>query len=86
MRAEREAECVAETDPLVRTVRHVAGGVASVLSGAGLSEERALRLQRAVESGAVLLGVHAEEGEASAVRKVLEGAGAGDIEVARWEE
>ena len=65
---------------------HVAGGIASVLSGAGLSEERALRLQRAVESGAVLLGVHAEEGEASAVRKVLEGAGAGDIEVARWEE
>jgi hypothetical protein len=65
---------------------HVAGGVASVLSGAGLSEERALTLQRAVESGAVLLGVHASEAEAPAVRKVLEGAGAGELEVARWEE
>ena len=65
---------------------HVAGSVASVLSGAGLTEERAEALQRAVESGAVLLGVHASEGEAAAIRDVLVASGGRDIEVARWDE
>ena len=65
---------------------HVAGGVASVLSGTGLPEDRALALQEAVESGAVLIGVHADEGEAGAVRKVLEEAAATTLEVALWEE
>jgi hypothetical protein len=64
---------------------HVAGGVASVLSGAGLSEERALALERAVESGAVLLGVHASEGEVAAVRSVLEAAGPVEVEVAHFD-
>jgi hypothetical protein len=65
---------------------HAAGGVASVLSGAGLAEERALSLQSAVESGAVLLGVHASEGEVTAVRKVLEDAVGSEVEVAHWDE
>jgi hypothetical protein len=65
---------------------HVAGSVASVLSRAGLTEERAEALQRAVESGAVLLGVHVADGEAEAVRDVLAAAGARDIEVAVWNE
>ena len=64
---------------------HVAGGVASVLSGAGLPEERAKQLQEAVEAGAVLLGVHAEEGQETAVRKVLEATAAEDITAAIWE-
>jgi hypothetical protein len=65
---------------------HVAGGVASVLSGAGLAEDRALALQNAVESGAVLIGVHAEEAEAGSVRKALQEAAATSVEVAVWEE
>jgi hypothetical protein len=65
---------------------HVAGGVASVLSGAGLAEDRALALQRAVESGAVLIGVHADEGEEIAVRRVLEEAAATIVDAAVWEE
>jgi hypothetical protein len=65
---------------------HVAGGVASVLSKAGLSGDRARRLQEAVESGAVLLGVHASAAEASAVGKVLQVAGAVEVEVAHWTE
>jgi hypothetical protein len=65
---------------------HVAGGVASVLSRAGLSEERALALQKAVESGSVLIGVHTGEGEARVVKKVLEEAAATSLEVAVWEE
>jgi len=65
---------------------HVAGGVASVLSGAGLSEERARALQSAVESGALLLGVHASDEEESAVRRVLEAHGAAEVEAANWDE
>ena len=66
---------------------HVAGSVASVLSGAGLSEARADALQRAVESGAVLLGVHASSPhDAAAVRGVLERAGAGEVDVAQWHD
>src|SRR5512141_1206992 len=37
---------------------HAAGGVASALTGAGVSEARAEALQRAVETGDVLIGVH----------------------------
>lgn len=65
---------------------HVAGSVASVLSGAGLEEDRAEAFQRAVESGDVLLGVHASEGDAGAIRKILLASGARDLDVARWDE
>jgi hypothetical protein len=65
---------------------HVAGGVASVLAAAGLPEERAGSLQRAVESGSVLIGVHAAERDAAAVQTALADAGAGDIAVASWDE
>lgn len=64
---------------------HVAGSVASVLSSSGLPDSRAEALQRAVESGAVLLGVHASEGDAKAIRQVLLSAGARDIDVAQWD-
>ena len=65
---------------------HVAGGVASVLAGAGLPEDRAQRLQDAVEAGALLLGVHAAAGQETAVRKTLEATAAEDITVASWQE
>ena len=38
---------------------HVAGGVASILTSAGVDADRAARLQQQVEAGAILLGVHA---------------------------
>ena len=65
---------------------HVAGGVASVLSGAGVAEDRAAALQRAVEEGAVLLGVHASTADAAAVREALAGSGASEIETANWSD
>jgi hypothetical protein len=63
---------------------HVAGGVASVLTGAGVPEARAEALQQAVESGSVLLGVHAAETDPERVREVLQRAGAASIDIARW--
>ena len=65
---------------------HVAGSVASVLAGAGLPEARARALQEAVESGAVLLGVHASTADASSIRQVMVEAGARDIDVAQWDD
>jgi hypothetical protein len=64
---------------------HVAGSVASVLAGAGIPEERADALQRAVESGAVLIGVHISDGHVADVRSALASAGARELDVARWD-
>jgi hypothetical protein len=65
---------------------HAAGGVASALAGAGLTPERANALERAVEDGAILLGVHTAESQIDAVRAALRTAGATDIETAHWLE
>ena len=65
---------------------HVAGGVASVLTGAGVSESRAVALQRAVEQGSVLIGVHAEAGTVAAIRDALRASGATEVETANWSE
>lgn len=68
---------------------HVAGSVASVLTGAGIPEDRAEVLQREVERGAVLLGVHATAGdprELERVRAALQSAGASHLDVATWSE
>jgi hypothetical protein len=65
---------------------HVAGSMASVLKSAGVPESRAEALQRRVEGGAVLLGVHATtKGQATTVADALSGAGAVEIEMADWE-
>jgi hypothetical protein len=65
---------------------HVAGSIASVLKGAGVPDARAEDLQRRVEAGAVLLGVHASSSDqVIAVRSALESAGAAEIAVANWE-
>lgn len=63
---------------------HLAGGVASTLTSAGLESARAERLQKAVEQGSVLIGVHAEDGTAAAIRDVFVGAGATEVDVANW--
>lgn len=64
---------------------HVAGGVASVLTRAGISDERADSMQRAVKSGAVLLAVHAQHADVQAIRAALTASGAADVELANWE-
>lgn len=63
---------------------HVAGSIASVLSGAGIPEDRAERLQHEVEDGAILLGVHATTPEVEALRDALSASGATAVEVGNW--
>jgi hypothetical protein len=64
---------------------HVAGGVASVLASAGVAPERAAALQREVERGAILLGVHAGA-SVDAVRGTLIAQGGREIQVVNWQE
>ena len=61
---------------------HVAGSIASVLKSGGVPEDRAEHLQREVEQGALLLGVHSAAGDIAAVRAALLAAGARDVELA----
>jgi hypothetical protein len=63
---------------------HAAGGIASALDHAGVPNERAEAIQKAVKDGALLLGVHTTVGKADAVRAVLRDAGAREIETATW--
>jgi hypothetical protein len=65
---------------------HAAGGVASALTGAGLAPERADALEKAVEAGAIVLGVHTVDSQVDSVRSVLRGAGATQVETAQWTE
>ena len=64
---------------------HVAGSVASVLSGAGLPQDQAEALQRSVEAGSLLLGVHASSADAEAIRGAMRSAGAQEVHTANWE-
>ena len=63
---------------------HVAGGVASALGSAGVAPERAEALQTAIERGAILLAVHTVDSRVEAIRNVVTGAGATDVEIANW--
>jgi hypothetical protein len=65
---------------------HVAGNIASVLTGAGLPEARAEALQREVEAGSVLLGVHVTNGDVEAIRGALAASGAVQVDAAQWSE
>jgi hypothetical protein len=64
---------------------HVAGGIASMLSRAGIAEDRAVAIQRAIERGAVLLGVHAVDADVEQIRAALAASGVLDVEMANWE-
>jgi hypothetical protein len=64
---------------------HMAGGVASVLRRAGMSEARAADWQNHLKQGDVLLGVHVRQGEVDAVIRVLQQQGAEEVEVAEWQ-
>jgi hypothetical protein len=63
---------------------HAAGSLASVLTAAGLPEERADALQRDVANGAVLLGVHSEPEDVDRVTASLSNAGALRLETVTW--
>jgi hypothetical protein len=65
-------------------VGHVAGSLASVLTSAGLSHERAEALQREVARGAVLLGVHTVAPDVVRVKESLSASGAAEIEMVTW--
>jgi len=65
---------------------HVAGGIAGVLRGAGLAEDRADAIQREVERGSVLLGVHVTSGDVATVQGTLAASGATRVEIANWSE
>jgi hypothetical protein len=66
----------------------VAGGVASVLTSAGVNRDRAEELQREVEQGVILLAVHLGEqaGEDAAVLRALAEAGGREVEVVTWRD
>lgn len=65
---------------------HAAGGVASALKNAGVADARAEALQHSVREGAVLIGVHAIDGNVGAIREALAASGAITVEVANWSE
>lgn len=65
---------------------HVAGGLASTLESSGVAADRADALEREVERGAVLLGVHADHRDVTAIREALASAGATTVETANWRE
>lgn len=65
---------------------HAAGGVASALKNAGVEDSRAEALQKAVQEGAVLIGVHAVDGNVGPIRLALTESGAAAVEVANWPE
>jgi hypothetical protein len=65
---------------------HVAGGVASALSGAGVEASRADALERAIKEGAILVGVHTIQSQAASVRALLQASGATQVETANWSE
>jgi hypothetical protein len=69
---------------LGEAVGHAAGSMAAILTNAGVDPAQAERVQRAVESGKVLLGVHATEGNAETIRAALEDAGPSWLFVATW--
>ena len=63
---------------------HLAGSLASVLTSAGLPQERADALQREVARGAVLLGVHVTPPDVNRVRDSLSAAGATEVQMVTW--
>lgn len=65
---------------------HVAGSIASTLVKAGVSEHQASAVQRAVEEGSVLLGVHATRENVDDIVRTLEQTGVSHIEMASWSE
>ncbi len=64
---------------------HVAGSIEAALTSAGVPQQDASALEREVESGAVLLGVHVTGESVPAIREALSGTGAAPVVTANWE-
>ena len=65
---------------------HVAGSVTSALTSAGVPEDEAAALEREVQLGAVLIGVHVGGDAVPEVRNALTTSGAVRVAVANWNE
>jgi hypothetical protein len=63
---------------------HAVGGVARLLTQAGVKEPEAQALQRAVENGAILVGVHVRRVPAGTVGDTLARHGGREIVLASW--
>ncbi|HXW05310.1 MAG TPA: hypothetical protein VD833_08765 [Vicinamibacterales bacterium] len=63
---------------------HAAGGVASILRDAGVPPPDSEALEREVENGAVLLGIHCTPATADQLRSTLAESGASRVIVATW--
>jgi hypothetical protein len=63
---------------------HAAGSLTSVLTAAGLPEDRADALQRGVANGAVLVGVHSAPEDVDRITASLSRAGASRLETVTW--
>ena len=64
---------------------HLAGGLATILTRAGVDAARAQAWQEQVAEGHVLVGVHVDEAGAPRVVEQLRAQGAESAELARWE-
>jgi hypothetical protein len=64
---------------------HVAGSISSALTSAGVPQRDADTLERDVEAGAVLLGVHLAGESVPAIRDALSNSGAVQVVTANWE-
>ncbi len=65
---------------------HAAGSLAAVLEAAGVPTRRAEELERSVQSGAVVIGVHATTDSVAAIRETLSAAGATGVDTAEWKD
>jgi hypothetical protein len=63
---------------------HVAGDLSTILSRAGVDNDRANHFERAVKRGAVLIGAHVRGGNVAAICQALEQHGGTDVTVAEW--
>jgi hypothetical protein len=63
---------------------HWAGGIAGVLTKAGIDYKTAAGWQAAVSAGRVILGVHVTEDRADLMRQILREQGAEAVGLARW--
>jgi hypothetical protein len=65
---------------------HVAGHLSSILEKAGLSDEEAADWQRRIQAGAVLLGVHARNGNAGQIEAIFASHGIKRIAATEWKD
>jgi hypothetical protein len=65
---------------------HVAGSMTSALTSAGVPEHDADALEREVQLGAVLIGVHVNAGSVAAIRDAMSDSGALRVVTANWNE